>query len=316
LRSPGGACWKAERQSAGAPGSRRCAGAGTGESRWASTVKPSASASCRRRPRRARASRIVHRPSFTRWLGSSNCGLTSTTPSAPSRRRKASERSIFRAATKLTSTVKKSNGPGATASDRAFQSVRSKFSTRASAASRDQVGHVPRLRRSRALPTAEQDRDEPAVDAPTSTARPPRTQAASRSAPWPLPACVRRGLTRGSSFRRVGARSHDRVAKAALLAFARAREGLEPFQGSHFKNSERCHLQKPHQARDQHCVAVIFSLPLMKTARPPAAHRRSCCVNPHPWLQLCTELADASRLQMGGALMRSRSRSRHPGPVM
>ena len=134
---PAGACCPGGRRSAGgrAPRSCRC-------------LPRRASRSDRRprsRARRARSRTLASASSrrravsvpaaFTRWSGSSNCGLTSTTPSAPARSRNASARSMLRAATKLTSTVKKSNGPSATASDSRLQSTPSSDVTRGSARS-------------------------------------------------------------------------------------------------------------------------------------------------------------------------------------
>ena len=87
---------------------------------------------------------------------------------------------MVRAATKLTSTVKKSNGPGALDSDSVVQFVDSRFSTRASWRSRASSWSWP-------LSTATTWRApwrnsvsvKPPVDAPTSTALAPRTSAVS-----------------------------------------------------------------------------------------------------------------------------------------
>ncbi len=108
----------------------------TGESLNWSSSKPSDSAFSRTLSSAARRRfSSVTLPPFTLPPGSSNCGLTSTTPSAPSRRRKANPRSMERAATKLTSTLKKSNGPGASPSDSFFQSTPSRLVTRGSSRS-------------------------------------------------------------------------------------------------------------------------------------------------------------------------------------
>src|SRR6185503_171370 len=101
-------------------------------------------------------------------------------PWAPGRRRKASARSMLRAATKLTSTVKKSNGPSASLSGSFRQSTPSRLVTRASARSAEWSWPSPTSTASTlAAPCASSASVNPPVDAPTSTARAPRT-AASR----------------------------------------------------------------------------------------------------------------------------------------
>ena len=124
----------------GRPSNRRCARISTvplppatGESSSSSNENPSASARARTF---ATASRLrfgsATSPPTTWRSGSSNCGFTRTTPCAPGRNRNASGRNMFRAATKLTSTAKKSNGPSATSSDTRRKSVPSSDTTRSS----------------------------------------------------------------------------------------------------------------------------------------------------------------------------------------
>ena len=83
---------------------------------------------------------------------------------------------MLRAATKLTSTVKKSNGPSASLSDSFRQSTPSSDVTRASAPSVGCSWPCPTsTARTLAAPWASSASVNPPVDAPTSTARAPRT---------------------------------------------------------------------------------------------------------------------------------------------
>ena len=86
---------------------------------------------------------------------------------------------MLRAATKLTSTVKKSNGPSATASDSRFQSTPSSDVTRGSARSDACSCPCPTSAASTlCAPCASSACVKPPVDAPTSIARAPATAAA------------------------------------------------------------------------------------------------------------------------------------------
>ena len=160
----------------------------TGESAARRTVKPrrdafSAGARAPRAAARGRDLPPASLPPRSIRSGSSNCGLTSTTPSAPSRKRKASPRSMLRAATKLTSTVKKSNGPGARESASVFQSAPSRLSTRASP--RRVACSCPWPTSTAvtwAAPWRSSASVNPPVEAPMSMARAPRIRGAKREA--------------------------------------------------------------------------------------------------------------------------------------
>ena len=186
---PRGACGRAARRvGAGSRGARRSESARA--PRWCPrrprpairsdrpARSPSPSPRVRTLSRASRRSAVVSAPgAFSLRSGSSNCGLTSTTPSAPGRRRNASPRSMLRAATKLTSTVKKSNGPSAIASDSRFQSTPSSDVTRSSARSDACSWPCPTSTATTlAAPCASSASVKPPVDAPTSIALAPLTR--------------------------------------------------------------------------------------------------------------------------------------------
>ena len=88
---------------------------------------------------------------------------------------------MVRAATKLTSTVKKSNGPGALDSDSVFQFAPSRFvDARVLGAAAGRAGPCPTSTATTwRAPWRNSASVKPPVDAPTSTALAPRTSAAS-----------------------------------------------------------------------------------------------------------------------------------------